>query len=258
MVVNTRELLVLLLLFLPIGLNTLTEQYRVPQIVHTLPHPIVGYTQGLVWSQGSLYESVGLYGQSEVRQIDADTGSLRFRRFNSKEEFGEGLAIKDNTLVQLTWREGYALRLTAPGLKPIEGRWSFTPEGWGLTWMPDKKLFVRSDGSSVLHFHNATDFSETGTLQVRRAGIPVPNLNELEYAKGSLFANIYGVSAEARRIIEINPASGDVTAEIDLEALCKKEKVTFHRELNGIAYNPEQDVFYITGKNWDFIYAVRW
>lgn len=124
--------------------------------------------------------------------------------------------------------------------------------------MSDKNLFVRSNGSSILHFHDATNFSQVSTLEVRSNGVPVPLLNELEYAKGFIYANVYGVSDEARRILKIDPLSGEVKALVDLHALCEKEKVTYHRELNGIAYNPVLDLFYITGKNWQFIYALRW
>lgn len=232
--------------------------HQVPQILRKIPHLAPGFTQGLVWANGSLFESLGLYGKSEVRELDAETGALRLRRSNSEKEFGEGLALQGDVLVQLTYREGYALRYTREGLIPIEPRWNFSTQGWGLTWMPDKQRFARSNGSAQVHFHNAIDFTESSVIEVRRNGIPLHHINELEYARGRLYANVYGTSAQAQHIFEIDPETGNVTAEIDFQSLCASELLTVNRELNGIAYNSKQDIFYITGKNWRFIYLVRW
>lgn len=230
----------------------------VPNVVRSLPHPMPGSTQGLLFAQGSLFESVGIYGHSEVRNFDAWTGALHARHHNNRYEFGEGLALQGDTLLQLTWREGYAIRLTRVGFNTIGEPWYYSGEGWGLTWMSDRQSFVRSDGTSRLHLHNATSFTEEGTIEVRRAGVPLKFLNELEYARGNIYANLFGISAEAQHIIEINPSSGEVTAEIDMRTQCQEEGISFNRELNGIAYDPDEDVFYVTGKNWKKIYVVRW
>ena len=229
----------------------------VPEVLRFLPHLRPGHTQGLLFAGGSLFESVGLYGQSEVREIDAKTGELCARHQNNNFEFGEGLALHGDTLIQLTWREGYALRLTRVGLT-VETPWSYSGEGWGLTWVSDTQTFFRSDGTSLLHIHNATNFGKEGTLEVKRVGVALKNLNELEYAQGTIYANLYGATAKDQYIIAIDPHSGDVTAEIDFRTLCQEEGIAVGRELNGIAYDPDEDVFYITGKHWEKIYVVRW
>lgn len=244
-------------IFLIFG-QTKEKKIYTPEVIFSVPHAAPAYTQGFLWDKGSFYESVGLYGLSQVRQLDAATGAIQQNRINNLNEFGEGLALKEDTLVQLTWREGYALRMNLANLNPVLPNWSFAPEGWGLTWMPDENLFIRSNGTSFLYFHNPNDFSFVRTIEVKNDGKSVPFLNELEYAKGKIYANVYGIGRDAQRILEIDPNNGHVTAEIDFKDLCVKEKAGLQREFNGIAYNTEKDLFYVTGKNWQFIYAVRW
>jgi glutamine cyclotransferase len=229
---------------------------RIPEVIRIIPHPEPNYTQGLLWFNGALFESVGLYGRSELRELDAESGKVRQRQQNKRTEFAEGLALRGDELVQLTWREGYALRYNRHDLKPIEPRWRFSTDGWGLAYIPEKDLFVRSDGTANLHFHKSENFEEIGILNVTRSGAPVNKLNELEFAKGRIFANVWGTNAEAQKILEIDPDTGKVVAEIDLQSICALEKVVINRELNGIAYNPEQDLFFITGKNWKYIYIL--
>lgn len=253
------------LLFLVIIFFTTESNPRSPEpikrpwtLVRTIMHPKPSFTQGLVWHDGSLFESIGLYGSSEVRELDAQTGALRQRQVNYKHEFGEGLALKDDYLIQLTYKEGYALRYMRKNLSSMAPYFSYKNEGWGLCYMPDRKKFARSDGSAWIRFHDQDNFAENGGIKIHRAGAELININELEYARGNLYANIWGTSAQAQRIIEINPSTGQVTAEIDLSDLCKREHMTINRELNGIAYNSLEGVFYVTGKNWENIYVVRW
>lgn len=242
------------------GAATNAAPRRLPHtVLRSIPHPAPSFTEGLLWHQGSLFESVGPYGESEVRELDATTGVVRQRRTNAQSEFGEGLALQGDVLVQLTWHEGYALRLQRAGLTPATPpRWTYQTEGWGLTWMPDRQHFARSDGSARIRFHNGTDFTEDGGIEVRRAGVALRNINELEYARGHLYANVWGTEAQHQRILEVDPASGAVTAEVDLHDLCAQEHVGPDHELNGIAYNPEENVFYVTGKRWERIYVLRW
>ena len=222
-----------------------------PQVVERLPHDRTSYTQGLVWRQGLFYESSGLYGSSAVRIVDPATGGVIREQTLPEQYFGEGLEVADGRVVQLTWQEETAFIWEADTLEPL-GTYAYRGEGWGLCAQEDR--FVMSDGSSVLTFRHLETFQPLGTVEVTRDGQPVSNLNELECANGLVYANIWLTDS----IAAIDPADGTVTALIDgsglADLLADREGIDV---LNGIAYRPDRNLFYLTGKLWPNLFLVE-
>ncbi|MEL7061760.1 MAG: glutaminyl-peptide cyclotransferase, partial [Acidobacteriota bacterium] len=180
----------------------------VPRVVDVHPHDPTAFTQGLIWHDGLLLESTGLYRRSTLREVDPRSGRVLRQRALEPEIFGEGLALVDDRLVQLTWQAGIALVWDRNSLEPID-RWGYNGQGWGLTY--DGRHLVMSDGSDRLTFRDPNDFRWVRTLNVRQEGRPVSNLNELEWVDGRLYANVWS----EERIVRIDPESGEVDAVID-------------------------------------------
>lgn len=222
-----------------------------PQLVERLPHDRSSFTQGLVWRQGVFYESTGRYGRSAVRIVDPATGEAIREQTLPDQYFGEGLEVADGRVVQLTWREETAFIWEAGTLEPL-GTFAYQGEGWGLCAQEDR--FVMSDGSSLLTFRHLETFQPLGTVEVTREGEPVANLNELECAGGLVYANIWLTDS----IAIIDPADGTVTGLIDGSGLTglldDREEIDV---LNGIAYRPDRDLFYLTGKLWPNLFLVE-
>jgi glutamine cyclotransferase len=165
--------------------------------------------------------------------------------------FAEGLALIDSTLIQLTWKEKAALKYSLSDFKMI-GAFSYDGEGWGLTC--DGKNLIMSDGSDTL-FVRSKSFALLKKIPVTLNGKPLKNLNELEYAQGRVYANIWYNNS----IVEIMPLTGKVTKVIDCAVIVQKAQTQSGEEvLNGIAYNPKTGTFYVTGKNWQYMFEVRW
>lgn len=215
----------------------------------------VYYTQGLLYHKGALYESTGLYGLSGLYKVDPVTGAYQQLSANAKQFFGEGLARINRQLFQLTWKEGtvFVYDLDVKGVQPSPSM-RYAREGWGLT--TDDRNLIASDGSAQLHFLNPADLSTSRSLAIFLERRPVENLNELEYARGKIFANVFMTDT----ILRIDPATGCVDGTLDLSGLLSKAARTtlaYGEVLNGIAYDPAEDVFYITGKNWPAIYKMK-
>lgn len=213
------------------------------------------YTQGLVYHNGALYESTGLYGQSGLYKIDPASGAYLKLSANPNQYFGEGLAKFGRQLFQLTWKEGtvFVYDLEAKGIVPSPSM-AYPREGWGLT--TNGSHLIASDGGSKLHYLNPADLSTARSLPVLMGRDPVANLNELEHAKGKIFANVFMTDI----ILRIDPATGCVDGTLDLSGLLSKAErdALAHGEvLNGIAYDPAEDLFYVTGKNWPAIYKLK-
>jgi glutamine cyclotransferase len=219
------------------------------RVLATRPHDPQAYTQGLLVHGGTLYESTGLYGSSSLRQVEPATGEVVRRIDLPADQFGEGLALAGETLVQLTWREEVApiwdlATLTRKGEHRYQG------EGWGLCF--DGRRFYMSDGSDRLTVRDATTFAVVGEIKVTREGIPVDRLNELECAEGAVWANVYETDA----IVRIDPATGKVTGVADGSNLLAPAERLAAEVMNGIAYDAEQKRFYITGKRWPKVFEV--
>ncbi len=218
---------------------------------NTFPHDTAAFTQGLAVVGDTLYESTGNYGLSSLRKVVLQTGEVEQIRRLSSTIFGEGLALYDDKIIQLTWKSGVGFiydRRTFDMIRSV----AYPGEGWGITY--DGERFVMSDGSSTLYFRDKVTFEELGRVIVRDEDSQVRYLNELEFVKGEIYANIW----QEDRIARIDPASGRVTAWIDLEGLLQPESArTGVDVLNGIAWDAVSDRLYVTGKYWPSLYEIR-
>lgn len=221
------------------------------KVISTRPHDTSAYTQGLVWHEGRLYESAGLYQESSLRQVDPATGEVRRRADLPPQYFAEGLARVGDRLIQLTWQEGVALVYRLSDFEKA-GEHRYTGEGWGLCY--DGARLVMSDGSDRLTFRDPQTFAPAGEVLVRMQGAPVDRLNELECVDGAVYANVY----QTEDIVRIDPATGEVTAVIDASGLLGAGDYQAGAEvLNGIAWMPETKRFLITGKRWPLMFEVE-
>ena len=222
------------------------------EIVHTYPHDDQAFTEGLFYLNGFLYESTGLEGRSSIRKERLETGEVLQKIAIPAQYFGEGIVNWKRHLVSLTWKSqvGFVYDLTT--LK-MQHRFSYQGEGWALT--QDGKRLIMSDGTAELRFLNPDTLQETGRLRVTREGEPVRNLNELEWVKGQIYANVWLTNV----VVIINPDSGAVTGIIDFSRLLgpAKQPGEHPGELNGIAYDARGDRLFVTGKSWPSLFEVR-
>ena len=221
------------------------------QVVTSYPHDRMAFTQGLLLHQGMLYESTGLVGQSTLRQVELATGRVMRKIDVPPPIFAEGLALVGDQLIQLTWQNGRAL-VYDPRTFARQREFSYRGEGWGLCY--DGREIVMSDGSANLTFRRAADFSVIRTQVVTMNGKPVDDLNELECAEGFVYANVWMVD----QIVKIDPATGQVVGDIDARNLLSPlEQRGADAVLNGIAYDPADKTFLITGKLWPRLFRVK-
>ena len=221
------------------------------RVVASHPHDPRAFTQGLLFHQGRLFESTGLQGRSSVREVMLETGVVLRRRDVSPELFAEGLALLSGRLYQLTWKSQRGLLYDAATLAPA-GEFHYAGEGWGLTH--DGRSLIQSNGSSTLRFLDPLTFAVQRTVTVRDAGREVADLNELEYVRGEVWANVWLTD----RIVRIDPASGRVTGWVDLTGLPLPEHRTGEEDvLNGIAYDPGSDRLFVTGKLFSRVYEIH-
>lgn len=219
------------------------------KVLAEYPHDSGAFTQGLLWHDGALYESTGLAGSSTLRRVEPTTGIVE-QQYNLDDTlFGEGLALVDGRLVQLTWHAGLALVYDAAGFFQVD-QLTYRGDGWGLAW--DGRRLVMSNGTPRLAFRDPKTFEELGSVQVTLNGAPLGNLNELEYADGQVYANVW----QEDRIVRIDPQTGKVRAVIDAERLVSPMERRGVGVLNGIAYDPASETFWLTGKNWPWMFQV--
>lgn len=231
----------------------------VPVVVAEHPHDPAAFTQGLeLLEPGVLVESTGLYGQSQVRMVEVATGQVVASADLPDDQFGEGLTIVGDQVRQLTWESGVAHAWALPGLRPA-GTTSYRGQGWGLCEDEGAGIAWRSDGSSVLVAHDpATMEQRTERIEVTVDGSPVEDLNELECAGGSVWANIW----KSDLVVEIDPATGEVASVVDASALreavqARGVELDANQVLNGIAHDPATGHWYLTGKQWPVLFEVR-
>jgi glutaminyl-peptide cyclotransferase len=223
------------------------------EVLQSYPHDAGAFTQGLLLHNGALYESTGLYGHSTLREVELTTGKILRRLDLPRDQFGEGLALAGDTLVQLTWREGIAPKY-ALSTFAHSGQFTYSGEGWGLCF--DGTQFIQSDGSHRLAFRDAQTFAVTRQIAVTLDGQPVTALNELECVGDSVYANIWLTD----RIVEIATLNGVVRATIDATSLLSPQErsvLDHDATLNGIAYDPADGAFLLTGKLWPKLFRVR-
>ncbi len=221
------------------------------RIVATYPHAPTSYTQGLLWSEGALWESTGQYGQSAVMRVDLQTGRALQRKEIGSQYFGEGLALLDSRLWLLTWQEKTALVYDAATLEQT-GSFTYSGEGWGLT--TDGEMLYMSDGTESIQVIDPKDFTRKRTIHVYTDRGPLQYLNELEWVEGEIWANVYTTMAIAR----IDPETGNVLGIIDLTGILPQEEITRQTDvLNGIAYDPAAKRIFVTGKNWPKLFEIE-
>lgn len=220
-------------------------------LVATHPHDAAAFTEGLFYLDGALYESTGLEGQSDIRKVAIETGEILQRRIIEPPYFGEGIVNWGGKLVSLTWRhrKGFVWKLA--DFAPVAD-FRYEGEGWGLT--QDGRSLIMSDGSAQLRFLDPDSLTEQRRITVTWNGRAVDRLNELEYVKGEVWANIWYDTHIAR----IDPATGVVIDWIDVAALRKAAGVTDSEAVaNGIAYDAAKDRIFITGKNWPSLFEIK-
>jgi glutaminyl-peptide cyclotransferase len=221
------------------------------RIVHTYPHDPKAFTQGLIYLHGYLYESTGLNGQSSLRKVDLRTGLVLQRHDLDPQLFGEGLTNWQNTLIQLTWKAqtGFVYdRATFRLLRTFQ----YQGEGWGLT--QDGVHIILSDGSSSLRFLDPQTFQEVNRIVVSDGGVEVHELNELEYVRGRIYANVW----QTDLIAIISPQDGLVVGWADLSGL-RPESVRGNSDavLNGIAFDTAHNRLFVTGKLWPKLFEIQ-
>lgn len=221
------------------------------KVVHTYPHDTGAYTEGLFYKDGYLYESTGQAGSSTVRKVELQSGETVQRHNVPSQYFGEGIVDWKDRLVQLTWQTqtGFVYDLASFKLKRT---FTYPGEGWALT--RDGHHLYMSDGSAVLRVLDPESLATTGSILVTADGAPVTNLNELEWIKGEIYANVWLTN----RIARIDPASGHVVGWIDLDGLLDINQLPDpgNDVLNGIAYDAVHDRLFVTGKCWPKLFEI--
>ncbi|HUO77536.1 MAG TPA: glutaminyl-peptide cyclotransferase [Thermodesulfovibrionales bacterium] len=221
------------------------------KIVNIYPHDPSAFTQGLIYEGGYLYEGTGLYGKSTLRKVELKTGKVTKLLPLSPGYFGEGLTSWKGDLIQLTWREGKGFVYEKESFRLVR-EFSYPTEGWGITH--DDTHLIMSDGSPSLYFLDPGTFIQVRRMEVRDRGTPLSGLNELEYVKGKIYANIW----PSERIAIISPQTGRVEGWIDLTGLSgsmgHSPKIDV---LNGIAYDRDKDRLFITGKLWPKLFEIK-
>lgn len=223
------------------------------RVVHVYPHRTDAFTEGLFFAGGQLYESTGMNGESEIRRVELKTGRVLQQATLDPRYFGEGIVSWKQRLIQLTWRSHTGFVYDLASLRPV-GTFHYSGEGWGLTH--DGHRLIMSDGSATLRLLDPDSLRQIGQLEVTENGRPVPMLNELEWVKGRIYANVWQTS----RIVEIDPATGHVRADIDLDGLLPagtRLPEPNDDVLNGIAYDAATDRLFVTGKRWPHLYQIE-
>ncbi len=213
-------------------------------------HDPNAFTQGLIFSNGVFYESTGLYGQSTLRKVHVESGKMQQMLRLPARVFGEGLALWNDRLIQLTWQSHVGFVFDRQTFR-LEKQFNYKTEGWGIT--ADENHLIMSDGSDKLYFLDPRDYTNVKTLEVRDGNTPIQKLNELEYVKGIIYANVW----HSDRIAMISPATGGVTGWIDLSGLRNQLRGLDKEDvLNGIAYDLENDRLFVTGKRWPAVFEI--
>jgi glutaminyl-peptide cyclotransferase len=221
------------------------------EVVNSYPHDPTSFTQGLLWRGGGFYESAGLYGQSKLRRLEFPTGRVLKETGLASELFAEGLALVDSRLIQLTWKSHRGFVYDVDTFRLLQ-EFTYDTEGWGLTY--DGKNLILSDGSSDLFYLDPLTFKPVRKLRVTMNGNAIPELNELEFIDGEIWANVW----QTDLILRIDPSTGQVASFLNLKGiLAPSDKTGREDVLNGIAYDSEGKRIFVTGKLWPRIFEIR-
>jgi glutamine cyclotransferase len=238
------------------GSSDLVQEETIPvfgyKIFNVYPHSAQAFTQGLVYDDGLLYEGTGLYGRSTLSRVELSTGRILDQKNLDSSLFGEGIALWKDRIIQLTWQSGLGLVYGKENMTKI-GNFSYQTEGWGIT--TDNKSLIMSDGTDVLHILDPESFKELGRILVTANGKPLQGLNELEYIKGLIYANVWPTNW----IAIISPESGEVKAKINLQGILQESDHQGSKVdvLNGIAYDASGDRLFVTGKLWPKLFEIK-
>ena len=222
------------------------------EVVHAYPHDASAFTEGLFYLNGYLYESTGLEQHSTIRKVRLETGEVIQKLDIPAQYFGEGIVAWHGRLISLTWKSHVGFVFDLNTFK-LQRKFHYEGEGWALT--RDDHHIIMSDGTSQLRYLDPGTLKQTGKLEVTIEGKPLGNVNELEWVKGEIFANIW----QTNWVVRIDPRDGHVVGVINLTGLLKREDiVSGHTDvLNGIAYDAKNDRLFITGKNWPKLFEIR-
>ena len=221
------------------------------KIINSYPHDSNAFTQGFVAHEGFLYEGTGIRRRSTIRRTELSTGEVLQSHTLPDSLFGEGITIFGNELIQLTWRSRTGLVYDKRSFSVLR-TFHYDSEGWGITH--DGKRLIMSDGTAALYFLNPETFAVTGKITVHDKKGPVTMLNELEYIRGDIYANVW----RTHTIAIIDPQTGRVRGWIDLEGLTRHAGGdTTLKTLNGIAYDEKTNRMFVTGKLWPEIYEIE-
>jgi len=221
------------------------------RVVRSHPHDPAAFTQGLQLVDGDLYEGTGLHGQSTLRRVRLRTGEVLQQVSLPPQYFGEGIVVVGDRIVQITWQNGTGFVYDRATFER-QRTFSYTGEGWGLTY--DGRRIIMSDGSDTLRFWHPETLEEQGRLRVHDRGVPIDQLNELEYVDGAIFANVWPTD----RVARIDPTTGQVTAWLDFAGLLTPTERSRPGVdvLNGLAYDPATGHLLVTGKNWPWVFEI--
>lgn len=234
-----------------VGAAPIRVQHFGYEVVNTYPHDPGAFTQGLLYHDGALYESTGLNGRSSLRKVDLATGRILQRVEVPADYFAEGLALHQNQLYQLTWqnRLGFIYDLATFRVKR---NFNYRGEGWGLA--TDQRSLIMSDGTHRLRFLDPENLDPQREVEVMDGDRQISLLNELEFVRGEVWANIW----QSDRLVRINPETGRVTGWVNLAGLLPAaDRLTGVDVLNGIAYDATGDRLFVTGKLWPKLFEIR-
>jgi len=222
------------------------------EVVHTYPHDPTAFTEGLFYLNGFLYESTGLEQHSSIRKVRLETGEVLQKYDVPPQYFGEGIVNWHNHLISLTWKSHVGFVHDLASFK-VQRQFHYEGEGWALT--QDGKQLLMSDGTSEIRLLNPETLVPVGRIQVTLDGKPVNNLNELEWVKGEIYANLW----QTNWILRIDPHDGHVVGAINMAGLLSPSDIVKGQTdvLNGIAYDAESDRLFVTGKNWPKLFEIR-
>jgi glutamine cyclotransferase len=219
------------------------------EVISVFPHDVSAFTQGLTWHDGYLYEGTGRNGESSLRKVELESGDLLTRHNLNRRYFGEGIAVMDDKIYQLTWQSHLGFVYDVENFKQQKS-FFVAGEGWGITH--DGEKLIISDGSSTLRFLDAESQQELSRIDVTLDGEPVIYLNELEYINGEVWANIWYQDF----IVRIDPETGVVNSIVDLSGLYA-ERRSRDEVLNGIAWDEADQRLFVTGKLWPSIFEIK-
>lgn len=221
-------------------------------VVNIYPHDRNAFTQGLVYLDGVLYEGTGLYGRSSLRRVDLTSGQVLQQHDLDEMYFGEGIAVIDDKIYQLTWQNGVGFIYDRQSFEEL-AQFNYPTEGWGLTY--DGESLIMSDGTPTIYFLDPETMQETRRITVTVEGDALPRLNELEYVDGKILANVW----QTDFFVRIDPLTGLVDGVYDFTGLLTQAPPFegAYDVLNGIAYDAANDRLFVTGKLWPYLFEVE-